>query len=136
MKSNGIGTPAIVIILVVAIVCLNLMGAVGVEAQEQQPLWGYPTGGLSISVSSGGDYIAVGGTGPNIYSFARAQSTPIWSYQTGADRVWSVCINSNYIAAGGDDQKIYLFSRSSSTPLWSYNTGRWGRSVSASSDFS
>jgi len=132
-----LGNRTIVLWLVLTLLAsyLSLMSADGVVAQ-QQPLWSYPAGGLSVSVSSGGDYIAVGGTGPNIYSFARAQSTPIWSYQTGADRVWSVCVNNNYIAAGGDDQKIYLFSRSSSIPLWSYNTGGWISSVSASSDFS
>jgi len=89
----------------------------------------------SVSISSDGYYIAVGGSDNKVYLFNRSSSIPMWSYSTGRD-MGSVSISSDgsYIVAGGVDGMIYLFNRSSSTPMWSYSTISDVYSVSISSD--
>lgn len=80
--------------------------------QNKEPLWTYDTGSGPLSMSSDGNYIAVGGS-KNVYLFSCNSSTPIWTYATGGS-IASVSISADgsYIAAVSGDTNLYVFSKS------------------------
>lgn len=103
----------------------NVRSIMSLSLEEQQPPWFYEiSGGVSsVSISSDGNYIVVGGGDNMVYLFSRLSNTPLWNHETGGD-VQSVSISSDgsYVVAGSDDGKIYFFSRENGL-LWDYQTG-------------
>ena len=75
----------------------------------------------TVSLSSSGNYLAVGGFDYNVYLF-NSEGNKLWNYTTG-DIVYTVSISSDgtCVAAGSNDKKVYFFNRKGDL-LWSYET--------------
>jgi len=90
----------IALTLCMALALLLVFENVPVRAQAQQPpLWSYQSSWdvLSISASSDGNYLVVGGYssyGNDVCLFSRTDNTPLWGYTTG-DQIKSVAISSD-----------------------------------------
>lgn len=98
--------------------------------QSNNPIWKYESpytkqGSIySISISSNGEYIAIGTMSTNsVILLSKNSNKPIWEYKAEGD-IHGLAISSNgdYIAAGAHcpDRRIYLFSKNSNQPLVSY----------------
>jgi WD40 repeat protein len=76
---------------------------------------------IDISISSDGQYIAVGTSGGKVYLFNNRNSTPIWSFSI-EDYVRSLEISSDgqYIAVGTNGGNVYLIHRSYKPPDYSW----------------
>ena len=73
------------------------------DKDSNTALWSYSTSGdvEAVSISSSGEYIAVGSDDDKVYLFHKDSSIPLWSYETNGNVV-SVAISGNgeYVAAG------------------------------------
>ena len=76
----------------------------------------------TVSLSSSGNYLAVGGFDYNVSLF-NSEGKKLWNYTTG-DVIYTVSISSDgtRVAAGSNDKKVYFFNREGAL-LWSYETG-------------
>lgn len=83
----------------------------------------------AVSMSSDGEYIALGTSSGNIYFFSKDSNDPIWSFSddTWFSKIGEVKLNSDgsMLAAGGSTKKVYMFSTDSNTPIWEYEAATY-----------
>jgi len=83
----------------------------------------------AVSISSDGEYVAIGTTTGNVYLFSKDSSDPLWEFNEYGYfvQIGDVKLNSDgsLLAAGGTTKKVYLFSKNSSDPLWEYEANTW-----------
>jgi hypothetical protein len=89
---------------------------------------------VSVDISSDGQYIVAGSTyTQNVYFFNSRESTPVYSYDTGA-AVSSVAMSlegSKFVAGGN---RVYYFSKDVIVPSWTHDIGESVTSLSISND--
>jgi len=106
-------------------------------------LWGFSSTkdstARAVSISSKGDYIAIGTSAGNIYLFSKQNNTPLWSFSSGSSfsQIGDVKLNSDgsYLVAGGVKKKVYLFSKGSNIPVWEFDANTWINSVAFNGEY-
>lgn len=83
----------------------------------------------AVSISSDGNYVAIGTSAGHIYFFSRNSNKPIWKFTESGRFVSFGDLKLNpdgsLLAAGGTTKKVYLFSTESNKPLWEHPVNTW-----------
>ncbi len=86
----------------------------------------------AVSISSDGNYIAIGTSGGHIYFFSKDSNKPLWEftatgYTPTFTQIGDVKLNQDgsLLATGGTTKKVYLFPKDSNKPLWEYEANTW-----------
>ena len=83
----------------------------------------------AVSISSDGNYIAIGTSTGHVYFFSKDNNKPLWKFTESGRFVQfgDLKLNSDgsLLAEGGTTKKVYLFSRESNKPLWEYQANTW-----------
>jgi len=111
--------------------------------KQGKKLWGFSSTkdatARAVSISSKGNYIAIGTTAGSIYLFSKENNTPLWSFSSGSSfsQIGDVKLSGDgsYLVAGGVRKKLYLFSKESNTPLWEFNANTWINSVAFNGEY-
>jgi len=113
---------------------------------SNKPLWSYMASVYTVSISSSGEYIALGtfggesnhAKGDSVFLFKKESNKPLWQYKSeGNIHALSISSDGNFVAAGDHcpSRRAFLFSKESNKPLFSYVTSKgspvWTSAISS-----